>query len=195
MSGMNGKPGCSRGFSMIEVLVALLVIAIGVLGAVALQSRAVQGGMETYQRTQALLLVEDMAARMRNNKLNVSTCYAAVGNGMGYVGVGRDDISSLTGCETQANKDIAAWHQMLLGSAEMSDKSNTATQVGGILSARGCIKSVGNGAYRVSVAWKALNKLGYSTARDSCAISAFTSDGGEPYRRVVSVTVRVTDLR
>jgi len=191
MSGMmHGSR--SRGFSMIEVLVALLVIAIGVLGAVALQTRAVQAGMETYQRTQALLLVEDMVARMRNNKANISTCYAAVGSGTpGYVGTGVRSAPS--GCNSLADQDLEQWHAALLGAAELTDDSTTAAQVGGILNARGCISSgAASGEYRISVAWQGLSRLGSVQGKDSCGQGAYES---ESYRRVVGVTLRVSDLR
>jgi len=178
----------ARGFSMIEVLVALLIIAVGVLGAVALQTRAVQAGMESYQRTQALLLVEDMVARLKNNKAHVSTCYAAVGRGTtAYLGSGVS--SAPTGCNTAADADLAAWHSQLLGAAETQGTQ----QVGGILNARGCIDPlVANGEYRVSVAWQGMSKLASSTDKNACAQGTYEHDD---YRRVVGVTLRITDLR
>ncbi len=182
----------SKGFSMIEVLVALLIIAVGVLGAVALQTRAVQAGMESYQRTQALLLVEDMMARLKNNKAHVSTCYAAVGRGTtAYLGSGVSTAPS--GCNTVADADLAAWHGLLLGAAEIQGSGSSAQQVGGILNARGCIDPlVANGEFRVSVAWQGMSKLASSTDKNACAQGAYEHDD---YRRVVGVTLRITDLR
>lgn len=184
----------ARGFSMIEVLVSLLIIAIGVLGAVALQTRAVQSGMESYQRTQALILVEDMVARVKNNKKLVSTCYAAIGRGTtGYVGSGVSSAPS--GCNALADDDIEAWHDLLLGAAETTGAAGSEQSVGGILNARGCIDPLtANGEYRISVAWQGLSKItsADADAKNPCAKGSYED---EDLRRVVGVVVRITDLR
>lgn len=62
-----------RGFTLIEVLVALLVLSIGLLGLAALQNTALQFNTDSYQRTQATLLVYDILDRMRANSSAVST--------------------------------------------------------------------------------------------------------------------------
>lgn len=56
------------GVSLIEVLVTLVILAVGLLGVMALQARLQQSEMETYQRSQALLLLDDLAARMTANR-------------------------------------------------------------------------------------------------------------------------------
>jgi type IV pilus assembly protein PilV len=55
------------GFSLIEVLVAVLVFAIGVLGVVGLQTVGMQANSDSSTRSQALALAYDMADRMRAN--------------------------------------------------------------------------------------------------------------------------------
>ncbi len=60
------------GFTLIEVLVALLVLSIGLLGLAALQNTALQFNTDSYQRTQATLLAYDILDRMRANSLAVS---------------------------------------------------------------------------------------------------------------------------
>lgn len=56
-----------RGFGMIEVMVAVLVLAVGVMGFAGLQSRAVQASGDSYYRTQAMSIAQDLAERMRVN--------------------------------------------------------------------------------------------------------------------------------
>src|SRR5207253_3006873 len=61
------------GFSLIEVLVTIVILMIGLLGLAALQTNATVAEMEAYQRSQALVLVQDMADRIASNKLNADT--------------------------------------------------------------------------------------------------------------------------
>lgn len=62
----------SRGFSLIEVLVALLVLSIGLLGLAALQTTSLQYNSESYFRTQATFLAYDIIDRMRANNAAVA---------------------------------------------------------------------------------------------------------------------------
>lgn len=61
-----------QAFTLIEVLVALLVLSIGLLGLAALQNTALQFNTDSYQRTQATLLAYDILDRMRANSSAVS---------------------------------------------------------------------------------------------------------------------------
>ena len=63
-SGLNIIP---KGFSLIEVLVALLVLSIGLLGLAALQTTSLKYNTDSYTRTQATLLAYDIIDRMRSN--------------------------------------------------------------------------------------------------------------------------------
>ncbi len=56
-----------RGFSLIEVLVALVLVAIGVLGMVALQGRSIQYTQDSVQRNSAVMLVNDLTEIIRAN--------------------------------------------------------------------------------------------------------------------------------
>lgn len=56
-----------RGFSMIEVLAAVLVLAVGVLGYAGLQARAMRSTGESYYRAQAMAVAQDLASRMQVN--------------------------------------------------------------------------------------------------------------------------------
>ncbi|BAN46670.1 type IV pilus modification protein PilV [Metapseudomonas resinovorans] len=58
----------SRGFTLIEVLIALLILAIGLLGMVSLMMTSLQSNQNAYQRGQASLIAYDMADRLRLNR-------------------------------------------------------------------------------------------------------------------------------
>lgn len=57
----------AAGFTMIEVLVAVLVISIALLGLASLQAQGLNNNYSAYNRTQAALLAGDMADRIRAN--------------------------------------------------------------------------------------------------------------------------------
>ena len=63
----------AEGFTLIEILVAVLVLSIGVLGLIAMESLALKTNQSAYHRSQATLLVYDLADRIRANKDAVST--------------------------------------------------------------------------------------------------------------------------
>lgn len=56
-----------KGFSLVELLVAVVILAIGVLGTIAMQARALNDNLDAYMRTQANLLAYDLSDRMRAN--------------------------------------------------------------------------------------------------------------------------------
>jgi type IV pilus assembly protein PilV len=60
----------SRGFSLIEVLVALVIFAFGMLGLSALQARALTYGNLSLKRSQAVALTDDVLDRMRADRSN-----------------------------------------------------------------------------------------------------------------------------
>lgn len=60
------------GFSIIEVLVALLVLAIGLLGLAALQAQGLRFNHDAYVRTQATNSAYSIIDRMRANRANVA---------------------------------------------------------------------------------------------------------------------------
>ncbi|MDQ9020626.1 type IV pilus modification protein PilV [Acinetobacter sichuanensis] len=57
-----------QGVGLVEVLVALLILAIGVMGFIALQYRAIEATTESGARIQAVNLARDLAERMRVNR-------------------------------------------------------------------------------------------------------------------------------
>lgn len=56
------------GFTLIEVLVAVLVLSIGLLGLAGLMASSIRNNQSAYQRTQATWLAYDIVDRMRANR-------------------------------------------------------------------------------------------------------------------------------
>ncbi|HET8943093.1 MAG TPA: type IV pilus modification protein PilV [Rudaea sp.] len=61
----------SGGFTLLEVLIALLVFSLGLIGVAALLVVSVRTNHSAYLRTQASFLAQSMADRMRANNLGV----------------------------------------------------------------------------------------------------------------------------
>ena len=61
-----------KGVGLVEVLVALLLLALGIFGFIALQYKAGEATAEATQRIQAMNIARDLAERIRiNNKANI----------------------------------------------------------------------------------------------------------------------------
>lgn len=60
-------PAASGGFSLLEVLIAVLILAIGILGAASLQLSALRYHSGSLHATQASLLANDLLERVRAN--------------------------------------------------------------------------------------------------------------------------------
>ena len=56
------------GFTLLEVMIALLVLSIGLLGIAALQANSLRTNHGAYQRSQAIFLAYDMMDRLRANR-------------------------------------------------------------------------------------------------------------------------------
>jgi len=63
-------PQKTRGVSLIEVLVAVLVLSVGLLGLAALQSFSLQANQGAYHRTQAVNVAYELADFYRANRGN-----------------------------------------------------------------------------------------------------------------------------
>lgn len=59
--------GRDRGFSLIEVLITVVILAIGLLGVAAVQVVSLQQTNNSYLQTQANIHAQDIAERMRAN--------------------------------------------------------------------------------------------------------------------------------
>lgn len=70
MSVTHLSADAQRGFSLIEVLVAMLILAIGLLGLAALQTQGVRFNHDAYVRTHATVLAYDIVDKMRLNQPN-----------------------------------------------------------------------------------------------------------------------------
>jgi len=184
------RPMRQSGFSMIEVLVTLVIMLFGLLGLAGLTVQSHKSELESYQRAQALVLLQDMMGRINANR-TVAACYAISSESTGtpYYGTGSSALatcaSGTIAAYTRANADMAEWDSLLKGSTEVQGAS-----VGAMIGARGCV-SVNAGVYLVSVAWQGVSDTFAPNSGLNCAKNLY---GTETKRRVVSATFTIPSL-
>lgn len=61
-------PEHQHGFSLLEVLIALLVLAVGILGVAGLQGSSLRNTYSAHLRSQATSIAQDMMERLRANR-------------------------------------------------------------------------------------------------------------------------------
>jgi type IV pilus assembly protein PilV len=111
----------SSGFSLIEVLVAVLILGIGLLGIAGLQTAGIRYNTSAYQRYQATLLSYDILDRMRANRKQAlnTTGYAVQ---MGENVTSSSDCMSASCTEAEmAVYDLASWKSALATNLPMGD--------------------------------------------------------------------------
>jgi len=140
------------GVTLIEVLIAVLVLGVGMIGTISLQGLAKQGNFEALQRTQAVLIANDISERMAANR--------GQGSLNDYVGSYSGTLSApSTSCFGSAadcsNAQLAAWDiyqfdQAILGASQLIDGDR---HVGGMINAEGCINN-SDGLVTIVIAWQ-----------------------------------------
>jgi len=176
------RPRHPRGALLLEVLVAILLCTFGLLGFAALQARASSAELEALQRSQALLLVQDMVSRISANRARAGD-YVRAGL------VGGDALQNCAGLDVAAT-DVCEWGNMLRGASE----TRAGVNVGAMFGARGCIsRAAGTSAnYQVSVVWLGLVPTGAPPAPCGAGDASFPEPA---LRRAASATVCVALLR
>ena len=171
------KTQFQRGAAMLELLIAMLVIAFGVLGFVGLQAQTALSQVEGYQRSQALILINDIAARISLNRANAA---AYVGNNIGTTNPGNCATQI-----TQAGKDLCEWSLLIQGAAEVQGTA----KLGAMMGARGCITSPAANQYLISIAWQGVQATG--APANTCGQDAYSN---ENMRRTVTTVVQIATL-
>ena len=176
----------NRGFTLIEVLVTLLIVAIGLLGLAGLQMTTLNNQFEAYQRAQAILSIEDMANRIRANSIAARAGAYTPGTQYGLLTV--EDCTTKT---VTAERDLCEWNIALAGTGVKLSGANLGSTVG----ARGCIENIAGTAdgeviVRVTIAWQGLAAT--VAPSSTCGQNAFGLD--DSLRRTASVDAVLANL-
>lgn len=187
------------GFAMVETMVTVVVVAFGLLGIAGLVSRSFVAEVEGTQRTQAVLLIQEMVTRIEANRTNVAA-YVTGDTGLtGYVTTTTTSgtTTSLVICDPAAalaDRDRCEWGRLLAGANERVDTRNAGVLVGAI----GCVHEIDafNRIYSVTIAWQGMSAgpapiVGNNFPPNGCGQGQF---GNENQRRVVTMPVRLGTL-
>ena len=181
-----------HGFMMIEVLITMFVLLIGLLGVVGLQARAQQAENDSYQRSQALMLLRDMVDRINANRKNAAA-YVTGTSGTSVMGKGSG--KDCTGPATTADVDLCAWSAALVGASEsIGGTCNVTTGqfcAGSMIDARGCVTSPSTDVYLIQVVWQGLSPTDKPPASVACGSGSY---GAEEQRRAVTAIVQIGNL-
>jgi type IV pilus assembly protein PilV len=178
----------SAGLSLVEVLVTVVVLAFGLLGIAALQAKVQVGSIESYQRAQAVVLLDDLRARMLGNSAHAADYVTTT-----PLGTGATQPADCTTLAIGSARDLCEWSQELDGAAE---KTAAGAASGAMIGARGCVEQLQApdptagvcqpGIYRLSVAWQGM----HATRASSLACGA-NQYGPDANRRAIAVQVAI----
>jgi type IV pilus assembly protein PilV len=184
----------ARGFAMMEVLVTLVIVLLGMLGAAGVLVMGHQSSVEAYQRTQALVLIEDMFDRIKANHY-VASCYAVTeaASGAPQLGTGFNGAlacgSGTPDQQATAISDLQQWSDLLKGAAE---KDSADSSVGAMIGARGCVSfDAGTQAFTVTVVWQGLGETVAPPDSIPCGRGLY---GNDAQRRAASVSLQFANI-
>ena len=191
------------GLSLIEVLVALVVLSIGLLGMAGLQVLSKQANFEAYQRTMATHLVDGMIERIKANPTeaaNYQTGNTGVESPLGGATIasepapGCDSDNTCTDTQLRTH-DLWVWEQMIDGAMVQDPDDNS---VGGLFNPRGCIihtaeaGKTNSGRVTVILTWGSLTETSDAVQAGETACSGADA-GDDSSRRQVRVSTYVYD--
>ncbi len=180
-------PVGQRGVGMIELLIAMLVFAVGVLGMASMQLAAKRNLYESTQRSIATGLNRDILERMRSNphRLNLY-----VVDKMSTVTAASRDCA-FNSCDPNelAAYDLMDWSVLLNGQNELvTIDGGTTIASGGLVKSLACITN-DEGSVRVAIAWKGASEM--LDPNEPCGkddIFYTGSAAGMSYRRAQTMT-------
>lgn len=174
----------SSGMTFIEVLIALFILATGILGAVAMQTTAKKGSFDAMQRSLASALAQDIIERIRSNNADSATLLlyqGSYGENAESLPTNRCNTAAANCTNTEmATNDIYEWSQLLRG----AEATISGRNAGGLVDAVGCI-AVNGQQVQVVISWEGRTATSDAgTSNDGCG------DKGQT-RRQLSMTAFV----
>ncbi len=184
MTTRNGQ----HGFSLIELLIALIVFSVGLLGLAGLQTVSKQANFEALQRTSASQVAFGLLEDMRVNGDAINTYLGAVEIGGGSRGgEPAPNCSGTAECNSaqKATHDLWFWEQVLDGNFEMNDNVGAGGLVLPTLCVGGPVGGVA-GVYTITIAWRGSASLSNGNA-SACGLAGGNYGDGNEFRRIMQI--------
>jgi type IV pilus assembly protein PilV len=184
------KGNRERGVSLLEALITIFILAFGMLGLANLNAKMQTVEVESYARSQALILLDDMAARLSAHR-GVAATYVTSTPTSGPVGTGDGITDCASTTAGSVGRDLCEWSIALKVNTELRGSS----AVGKMIGVRGCIEAVGGASppsYQITVTWQGLSPTVAPAPSVDCAQSFYTSD--DRYRRAIIKVVSIASL-
>ena len=181
-------PTAQRGFSLIEMLVALVIFSVGLLAIAGLQTMSKQANFEALQRTMASQIAYGLLEDMRVNGDAINTYVGAGELGDGSRGgepAPNCSGGSICSAAQKAAHDLWFWEQVLDGNQEMSGNAGA----GGLVMPTLCIggpAAGGAGIYTVTIAWRGTASMTNANA-SACGSAGGDYGNGNEFRRILQV--------
>jgi type IV pilus assembly protein PilV len=185
-------PASQHGMSLIEVMVAVFVVSVGLLGVARMEILAKQSNVEAIQRTAATQLAQQIITKMRANPSQL-TAYEGQILGAGKLKLGTNCATTTCTSAELAAWDLYQWEQALMGASEKT--TSTGTNAGGLDSPRGCITGPaggGVGEYVISIAWRGKSPMTNPTST-TCGNGLSLYGTNDEYRRVLTLTLYISN--
>ena len=157
----------ARGFTLIEVMITVFVVAVGLLGVAGLQAYAKKSNFDAVQRTQAAALAQDLIERIRANPSRgadyltdasngISLASAPSAPGTACITAGSSGSPACTPAQVVAF-DRYEWSRALFGGVEVSAGAAS----GGLSEPTACITNSNApcGVYTIAIAWRGITPL------------------------------------
>lgn len=100
-------PGAQAGFTLLEIMIAVVILSVGLLGMALLQSTSLRAAQTTNERSQATMLVYQMMDMVRANRSQASL-YGLIGEAS-FFGNGRDGVCAADPAAVRWVADRNAW--------------------------------------------------------------------------------------
>jgi type IV pilus assembly protein PilV len=150
------------GFSLIEIMVAALVLSVGILGVAGLQMTAMKGTQHSYMKQQAMGVIHSLTERMHSNKTGVISGDYLLDSETFNCTQTAPVCSGLTSNCTPAQIALLDQHNLVCGykagvgrstgGVKISSKNDIATFLGGELTVT-CPTTCATGNVRIEANW------------------------------------------
>ena len=169
----------ASGFTLIEVLISLVILAFGMLGLARAMAGASLDELESFQRAQTIVLTQEMVERINANRKQALL----------YVGDYTVPAAAVD-CAlaaTVVERDQCEFRNRLLG----ADTLDGARAMGAPIAAHACITQTvpGSNFYIIAVAWQGMKPT--AAPNSDCGENTFDR---EENRRVFSTVVQIATL-